>query len=255
MAFVHAVLDGAMPGAVFVDDAAAPRAAVVANDCDFWFALGAPDAAFLAAVIPVLVEERTRYAPRPWLWATTAAIADVLAPMFAESERRKEFHWQPEAAAPAAGLPPGITLAPLDAALAGRIAGHMDPWIANIFGGPEALTARSFGWFAVDGGEPVAMCIACAIGGPDGAIEAEIEVGTDPAYQQRGLATAVVSAFIATCRERGALPAWTCAADNEPSWRLAQRCGFVEFREVTGHTIRAGMTFEGGRWRLPGSRD
>ena len=47
-------------------------------------------------------------------------------------------------------------------------------------------------------------------------------------------------AFIASCRERGFIPAWSCAATNEPSVRLARSLGFVEFREITGFELGSG---------------
>lgn len=248
MAFVHAVLDGAMPGAVFVDDVRQPRSTVICNYSDFWFAVGAPNESFFAQVAATLVKETAAHSPKPELWATTPEIGAVLGRLFVQVKRRKEFHWRPEAARrERVALPAGMELRPLEAGLVTRIEGHMDPWIGEIFGGPEELVARSFGWFVVRDGEPVSMCMACAIGGG----EAEIEIGTDERYRRQGLAVAAAHAFIEECERRGLLPAWTCDATNEASARLAERLGFVEFRQVTGHMIRPGMTLQNGRWVLP----
>ncbi|MGE5597012.1 MAG: GNAT family N-acetyltransferase [Hyphomicrobiales bacterium] len=252
-AFVWAVLNGAMPGDVFADDPANPKSAIVANECDFWFALGEPRADLVARIVPELlaiIPERNASA----LWCTAPGWDAALAPLFPEVSRRKEFHYRPDLArVREMPLPDGLELRPMTAGLAARIRRqHLDPWVTEIYGGPEGLERRSFGWMAVDGsGDPVSMCIACGIGGPDGAVEAEIEVGTDDRYRRRDLATAVALAFIADCKERGLIPAWTCASGNEPSARLARRLGFVEFREVTGFELDRDMQLVDGKWVRP----
>ncbi|MFN0148375.1 MAG: hypothetical protein ACKVT1_17885, partial [Dehalococcoidia bacterium] len=55
MAFVHAVIDGSMPGVVWVDDRATPRWAIACNLSGFWFALGTAPAVLRAEELaPVL---------------------------------------------------------------------------------------------------------------------------------------------------------------------------------------------------------
>jgi len=251
MAFVHAVLDGAMGGPVFVDDVAAPRTALVCSDSDFWFVLGEPRQDLLAAMVPELIAHHLT--GETALWCTSPGWEAALGPLFGEQVRRKEFHYRPgEALVREVELPPGYELRPIDAELAPRYIPALDPWVFRIFGGPDRFLERSFGWAVVHEGEPIASCAACAIGGPPGgSVEAEIEIGTAETYRRRDLATAAALRFMAECRERGLVPAWTCAAGNEPSAKLARRLGFIEFREVAGFELRANMRRLGGRWHPP----
>jgi len=242
MAFVWSVLQGRQPGEVWVDRPERPRSAVVCNFCEFWFVLGEPNAELVAVAVPRVLE-RLPGGHNTGLWCTDPAWAPVLRPMFTRISRRKEFHFVPEAARVTERvLPDFLRLAPLDAEIVSRfMEPRLDPWVVQVaWRGAEAMAANSFGWAVMHDDWPVAFCAACAIGGPEGAVEAEIEICTDPAYRRQGLAAAAALAFIASCRERGFIPAWSCAATNEPSVRLARSLGFVEFREITGFELGSG---------------
>jgi len=244
MAFVWSVLQGRQPGQAWVDDPEQPRSALVCNFCEFWFVLGEPNADLVAAAVPRALERLPKY-HRTALWCTDPAWEPVLRPMFRRVSRRKEFHFVPEAAtATEPALPRRLRLAPLDAEIVSRfMEPRLDPWVVDVaWGGADQMAAKSFGWAVMHDDWPVAFCAACAIGGPEGEVEAEIEICTDPAYRRQGLATVAALAFIASCRERGLIPAWSCAATNEPSARLARSLGFVEFREITGFELGRGSS-------------
>lgn len=240
MAFVHAGLDGSIGGPVFVDRRGEPRTAVVCSESGFWFALGEANGAAVRALLPELLARHLT--PDTALWCTTPHWEAALKGYFrADSQsRRKEFHYRPELALVGGQqLPQELHMQPIDVDAAGRYAPGLDPWVFQVYGGPERFLERSFGWVVMDGERPVASCSACAIGGPAGErIEAETEIGTDEAYRRRGLATAAALRFIDECRGRGLTPAWTCAAGNEASARLARSLGFMEFREVLGFALK-----------------
>jgi GNAT superfamily N-acetyltransferase len=64
------------------------------------------------------------------------------------------------------------------------------------------------------------------------AVEGRIEVGvtTHEQFRGQGLATIACAALIAACEAEGLATWWDCAAQNEPSVRLARRLGYGEGR-------------------------
>ncbi len=237
MAFVHAVIEGSMPGFALVDTARSPGSAIVGNLGGFWFALGAPHAGLAMAAVPTFAGRVPPDEPTG-LWCSTDGWEALLDPLLPAKQWRYEYHFdRPPKEVP--GTPAGMELRTIDSAIAGKFGGGTDPWVVKIWGGPEAFAERSFGVALLREGELVSFCAACAIqaDGWDG--EAEIEIGTDAAFRRKGLAVITGAAFIAECARRRLRPAWTCAADNEASRRAATRLGFREFRRVPGYVIRA----------------
>jgi hypothetical protein len=248
MAFAHAVIEGSMPGFVLVDDAAAPTCAFVCNLTGFWLALGAPDPDFTRAAVPGLVA-RCPAKTATGLWAPTRAWESALSPYLLKKNWRTEFHFDVASLPPSpAPAPPGLSLVPIDAAVAAGFGAGLDPWVIEIWGGPEEFAKRSFGFALVDDGRPVSFCAACAIQQRGNPREVEVEIGTDPAYRERRLGNIVGRAFVAECRRRHFLPAWTCGADNVPSERLAARLGFTPARRIAGFALHSGMREVQGAW-------
>jgi predicted GNAT family acetyltransferase len=67
--------------------------------------------------------------------------------------------------------------------------------------------------------------------------EVEMEVGTVPAFRERGLATVVSAAFMQRCLARGLQPAYSCSSDNDPSIHVAHKLGYVEIEEIHGYRL------------------
>lgn len=233
MAFVHALLDGTMPGRVFADDVDRPRSAIILPDNGFCFGIGAADEALVVAILPGILAQPS---PEPaLLWATTGAWALVLGRHLKEPRTRNEYHYAPMLPQPAPRMPPGFRLRPLDFEVASdpQFGKGIDPWVVRNWGGPKSFVERCFGWAVMSPEGLAAICTACSIGGG----EAEVEIGTAFAYRERGLAYAAALAFVAECERRNLRPAWTCATGNAGSERLAEKLGFVLFREVTGYPL------------------
>jgi RimJ/RimL family protein N-acetyltransferase len=245
MAFVHAVLERRMPGRVLVDDVAAPRTALVLTASGFHFALGEPDATAVDSAIPGLLEREGSVASAA-LWATSRAWESALDRVFAARVTRKEFERD---GTPRVDDLPALSanhrLAPLDAAVAARLADSVDDWLLRAWGGIGPFVEQAFGVAILRGEEIASFCAACALGGG----EAEVEVGTAPRHRRRGLATHAALAFFSSCERRGLRPAWTCASGNVPSERLARRLGFRPVRYVAGYPLRPDMERHDGRWR------
>ncbi len=233
MAFVHAIIDGSQPGSVFVDDLSTPKSALAFNHSGFAFALGEARPDLVAPFLPELMAKPWMTAEPTGLWCTAPAWVSALRPFFKEEGSRDEFHLEPRPT-PQPVLPAGYRIVPLDEGLAASWGPGLDPWVVRIWGGARAFAEKAFGIGILHGEVLVTICTVCAIAGFPGAIEAEMEIGTDAAHRQKGLAAAAAFAFFDQCEERGVLPAWTCDSKNEASQRSAARVGFREFRKVAG---------------------
>jgi RimJ/RimL family protein N-acetyltransferase len=230
------LFDGLQDGKVYADDTERATTALICPANGFCFACGEPRAGLVRALLPEL---RAELPEKPELYATSAAWRTALAPLFAGSLHRLGFERDgPDGVPPA--LAPGLSLTAIEPWMAQRWnpaddQTGLDPWIFDIWGGPDGFAARSFGMAVLSEGQPVAFTAACAIGGD----EAEVEVGTASAWRQRGLATAACRAFMAECRQRSLSPTWTCQAENTASIALAKRLGYRVTEDVWGFPLEA----------------
>ncbi len=233
VSFSHAVIEGTMAGQVWVDDPENAATAIVMSDADFCLAFGEPRGDLVGESLDELLAANR--AEKPELWATTDGWAEALA-FLGSAASRNEFHFDglPDGGA-RRPLPPGYRLAPLDASLATTFAeAGVDPWVVHIWGGPERFAKEAFGCAVLDdSGALASFCTTCSIGGG----EAEVEIGTADAHRRQGLAAIAGAAFISDCRERGLVPAWTCAAGNAGSNRLAEILGFRFARTIAGYPL------------------
>lgn len=228
---VNAVIEGHTSGRVFVDDAAAPRAAFILTTCGYSYLAGAADhAAFNTALGALLTETLLPAQARSadpslvfypltpdWGGAIPALLPDLpLLPLY-----RRIFTFDAVAfTARRAALPPlpdGFTLRPIDADFLAQSPREMFPWTSN-----AAFLAHGCGFCLLDGATPVSECFTVFVG----AGVVEISVSTEDAYRRRGFAAHTAAALIAACLERGLRPNWECWRENEPSTGLAQKLGF-----------------------------
>jgi hypothetical protein len=246
-ALAYAVLEGRVPGRVFVDQAANPCAAVVCNLNGFYFALGTPDEDLLLDLStrlrqePLSKEATVLFGDSP---AWQPALRRAFEPLGAQPTARLGFDWRPSAALlaedPARRLPAGYTFGPITVEIAqGILDGTateeygLDPWFIRTAGGPQAYVKPGLGLAVLRGSVVTSICGYCGLGGG----EAELEVGTIPSCRGLGLATAVSLAFLHQCQEKGWLPAYTCGSKNLPSIGVAKKLGFVEAEEIHGYVI------------------
>ncbi len=230
----EALFEGRQGGAIFVDDAAQPHTALICPKSGFHFACGDVRADLVAET---LSEMRDSLDPKAELYATSTAWREGLAKYFDRPICR--LGYEHDGRAREASAPPeGFELAPITPAMASTWnpaadRSGLDPWIFDIWDGPEGFAERSFGFAVLSAGRPIAFTAACAIGGG----EAEVEVGTARAWRQRGLATVTCLAFMAECRARGLTPTWTTSSDNSASIALAKRLGYTATEEVWGFRL------------------
>jgi GNAT superfamily N-acetyltransferase len=100
-------------------------------------------------------------------------------------------------------------------------------WVSQTWGSGTALAQSGFGWGAwVDGNLAAVACTFFL-----GCDYEDIGVVTEPPYRRQGLSSACVHALCLDIIARGHKPSWTTSTDNQASWRVAQKLGFIHQRD------------------------
>lgn len=241
LALVYELFENRRHGQVFVDQLDSPRTAILCGSSGFFFAFGEPDAAFLDALIPRFWKTgsdenyTTLFGSHP---AWNAVLQRAFAPYGAQCEKRLAFKLQAMPDEPV--IPNGFSVEPITARWAQSILDGsgtggfgIDPWFVRSTGGAEAYAALNLGLALVQRGQIASLAGVCGLANG----EAELEVGTVPAFRGRGLAVIISAAFMRQCQARGIKPEYSCGSDNTPSISVAHRLGYVEFEEITGYRL------------------
>ena len=230
-AFIRGAFEGKLAGRVFVDDPERPSAAMLVQAFEYYVA-GDANAAELRRFIAAAPAEAEVFEKMYGYVATNVPFAHALLADHAGRLRviaRRGYHWAGDEAAEAAlarrrDAPPGITIRPLDRALAERVDREMGQSIAPFWDGYDRFLRGGFGFCALAGEALAAVAYAAGVGGG----EANIDVFTAEPFRRRGLAARVCAAFVDHCRAQGMVATWDCDSDNAASARLAAALGFRE---------------------------
>jgi len=218
-AIIDCVLEGHV-GQAFVDDLAVPTVARL--DCGPFAALAGDPASPPA-------RDLVRYAPIDWVTPETDAWRDVLEAEFAGRIRRIRFvELSAEELDPgqldelAQALPPGFTVARIDAELAEALIRDLGKrWLLDSYASMDDFLARGIGYIVLHEGRVVASAASAV--SSSRAIDIDIEVA--PAHRRKGLGAAVGAALALECVQRGIEPLWL--ASNDISVRLARKLGYI----------------------------
>lgn len=249
LSLVSALIEGRQQGQIFVDDPRNPETACVCPGSGFWFLFGEARSGCFDRFLPELLAEHL--VDKCVVFATSAAWRRALDPLFARRVMRTGFEYHPCRAAPDPDwrqrLPRGFSLEAMTEETIRNWNPGIDHWVIDIWGGPQRFTSEAFGFCLLSEDRIASIAAPCAIGGG----EAEIEVGTVPQFQGRGLATLACRAFLEQCAARDLRPAWSCASGNLPSDALARKLGFVEQEQICGYPLDRSLTEHGSVWGPP----
>jgi RimJ/RimL family protein N-acetyltransferase len=243
------VLEGKQEGAVFVDDPAHPRTALVCGRrVGQYYAFGAANGDLLRRFVPELLAEHLPNGPCT-LFATSDAWRELLDRLFAKRYTRTVFDFRPPAGWPAPGweesLPPGFRLRRADADAVELMSEDLRSWLRSMWHGLENFLAQEIGFFLICDGTVVGMCVPTVIGGG----ETETQIWTDEEFRGRGLAKLTATAYVEQCAARGLKPGWTCNSDHHVSASLAQKVGFVPVGTIYGYVLDRSYQPVDGKWR------
>jgi len=227
---IDAMIAHPIPAVAWVDDPAAPRAALVWDQAYNYYCLGSQ--ACLENVLKDTVLPQARaagrdigifhYAPGEW-----ESALPVLLPGIPMKTLARSFYAFEASTVINAPLPPGYRLQPIDAALlADERIGHREDILAELrlmWARPEDFLEVGFGYCILHESSIACWCTAeylsegkCGIG-----------IETQQEHRRKGLATAAATAVVRESLSRGLTPHWDCWATNLPSARVAEKVGFT----------------------------
>jgi len=244
----YSVLEGRQRGAIFVDNTADPRTALVCgHQVRVYYGFGVANAERLRRFAPELLAEHLTEGSCA-LFATSPAWRDTLDELFATRYARIAFDFRPSAGCLPLDreepLPDEFALRPVDAAAAEIMSEGMRDYFAGLWGSIEAFLEQQIGFCITFENGIVSICAPTVIGGG----EAEIQIWTADEFRNRGLARRTAAAFIRQCLARGLKPGWTTDVENLVSRALAPKVGFVPVGEIFGYRLDRSFQLTGGRW-------
>lgn len=246
-----AILDGAVPARLYVDDPAAPSVAFTWTGYRFFLAGTPENTAFNLAVRALLADEicpearaagletlELKHAPGGWAEVIAGLILRDMNPVLARRHfyvfRRLRHDWR-------SLLPAGYRLAMIDAALLAQAhilnLDALREELCSERPSVEEFLAKSFGIAARCGDELAGWCTSEYNAGD----RCEVGIGALEGHQRRGLATAMGSAFVEHALDRGvARIGWHCWAGNIPSIATALKIGYEKAAEYATCIARFG---------------
>lgn len=239
---VAAAFAGEAPAELYVDDPLAPQAGtLILWNHDIYLA-GTPARTTFPPAFAALLHERfaplatdekpfncaITYTPDAWEEHLPALFADI------ESFRRERQYYQLHVRAPvlSPALPAGFLLRKVDAALvAESTLGNHHQLVQEMCSEAPSVAdflQRRFGSCLQYGQALVGWCLSEY----NQANRCELGIETLPAFQRRGLATAVALATIAQAQAQGITSiGWHCWKSNIASSNLAQKLGFAHVED------------------------
>jgi RimJ/RimL family protein N-acetyltransferase len=230
---VEAVLAGAMPGEVYVDDVDHPQVALAMTPEGEYLA-GDPGLAASYAGLKEVIPLRAYLIVHPQGQGWQDVLSEIWVNPAARRHDRQHYLYHGEAgAAPTFHLnvPEGFELVPVDAALLARTSlinyEAVQGWVGS-WGSPEYFYEHGFGFCLIKDNTIVSRCIAdCVVGNAS-----EIGISTVAGYRRMGLAAIVASAAIDYCLTHGIQSiGWHCLSSNAGSIAVAKKVGLAKERD------------------------
>jgi RimJ/RimL family protein N-acetyltransferase len=245
--YAEAVISGASPGELYVDDPDHPSAALMAT-LEPYLLVGSPEnpqfKADLKVFLGEIMTQRTAFNggdglfvsvyPEDWTVLLDETYAAAGRSRIVDKRRhyicrQVPFDWR-------AKLPEGYTIRRVNAELLAKtqlaIPAEIPGWATYALANCRDRLANGFGACALYGPELVCWSLLVCIGGD----RCELLIDTTEAHRRRGLATATAAALVEFCLADGfSSVGWDCSEYNIPSWRTAERAGFHLVRRDAQH--------------------
>jgi RimJ/RimL family protein N-acetyltransferase len=235
---VVTVLAGILPGRIYVDDPASSGTAIlIPSNQHRVYVSGEPSPRLLADVIHLLFTESLEesygcvvYYDASHTWKQT--LEYVLQKQEAMSSWRQFYRLRDSSSLAPRTLPEHITIGHIDETMVGAspLVNRQDLLEEILSESPslEHFFRQNFGFYAQDGQQLVAWCLA------EYHYQGRYELGieTIEAYQRQGIATHLAEAVIKHAFAQGATEiGWHCWAKNTPSIATALKLGFEKVRD------------------------
>lgn len=228
--FAQSVIQGRNPGRVFVDRREQPGACYIASAYGMSLLCGeSKDPFFQDTLIGYLRNERQQRNQQEWLQVHPDSWNDLLSNLAEtgkiEENTRVNFTFSPSNHQRLMEQLRSEAQQPEIVAVNEDMFNHFEGSVIPRHFWKEAaqfLTAGA-GFCVIENGRPASMAFSAY------RIEGTLEIGIETAEQARGKGYAIQAccALIQYCVEHGLEPVWSCRRENEGSYRLAQKLGFI----------------------------
>lgn len=228
--FAQSVIQGRNPGRVFVDRPEQPGACYIASAYGMSLLCGeSKDPFFRDALIGYLRNERQQRSQQEWLQVHPDSWNDLLSSLAEtgkiEEHTRVNFTFNPSNHRSLTEQLRSEVQQPEIVTVNKDIFNQFDGSVIPRYFWKEAeqfLTAGA-GFCVIEHGRPAALAFSAY------RIEGTLEIGIETAEQARGKGYAIQAccALIRYCMDQGLEPVWSCRRENEGSYRLAQKLGFI----------------------------
>lgn len=238
--FARSVVDGSMPGVIYVDDLQDPGAFYVQHPYGMSLLFGTTDdEPFHARLRAHLLNSEGTRNRDEWLQVAPASwsrtLEAMMGPRLARSGDLGETHGKVVENTRvnfafdrdrydrqrSEAEDPGHEVVRVTEAIFRAMPGTVVP--RNFWPSSERFLSEGAGTCIVIAGEVACLAFSSFVIGN----QFELGIETLEAYRGKGLARIVCSALIDYCLERGYEPVWACRLENSASHRLAERLGFV----------------------------
>lgn len=234
---IDSVIAGNTPGKVWVDNAQAPRIALMWDYMDALLLAGETQDAStnqsLATVInDTILAEAQAYLPELTLFYAPAAWEDQIGVLFPARQpvkaRRRYYEFAEVAFDWCAHLPRDCEMRRIDEEL--LAATHLknvravEGWVRSFWHTPRDFVETGFGYCVVRDDVILSWCLSVFVSGAN----FEFGIATAPDHRRKGFATLAASACVEHCVENHGIPHWHCWEDNVPSIKVAEKVGFED---------------------------
>jgi GNAT superfamily N-acetyltransferase len=235
--FPAAVINGLLPGEIYVDDVKAPRSAFLLTRDVWGYLAGDPSNSSFNQALNTAINQQALTVEGSWGFLLSCSrgwdesLDEVLNPVVPIEMERRHYLGRKPPPGINHGMPEGYRLAVIDKSL---LEGGMElpEDVLNLIQSWDAVldpAQQGFGFVALHGGEIAAHAVIDVIVGTVG----DTGLETKPEHQRHGLATLVSAVAVDYGFNQRGLDEvlWDCGKDNLGSRRIAEELGF-EFAGV-----------------------
>jgi GNAT superfamily N-acetyltransferase len=244
--FISAVIENRQRGQVFVDRNPNSKSALVLNTFGFTYLIGAEVNPEFDDALVELLTGANRIKPSYLLWYSPPGAWQQKMDIAGARRReriRYEFHGSSaHYLNEPVSCPAGFEIRKLDTELIPKTEKFAVKIDSRFWSSAQDFIENGLGFCIIKDDDVVSICYAAAIS--DGL--AEIDVATDEAYRQQGLAALVSQQFIRECLTRGITPTWDCFEYNTGSRRLAEGLGFSELVHYPFYSFNIPLSLDHG---------
>lgn len=228
--FAQSVIQGRNPGRVFVDRREQPGACYIASAYGMSLLCGeSKDPFFQDTLIGYLRNERQQRSQQEWLQVHPDSWNDLLSSLAEtgkiEENTRVNFTFSPSNHQSLMEQLRSEAQQPEIVAVNEDMFNHFEGSVIprHFWKEAEQFLTAGAGFCVIENSRPASMAFSAY------RIEGTLEIGIETAEQSRGKGYAIQAccALIQYCMEQGLEPVWSCRRENEGSYRLAQKLGFI----------------------------